>query len=576
MFSIRKPIIALLAVAVLSFGTLWATSGCGEKKDNKSTTEQQAIPEIVYGKKFLSVGEHGQAYLNFDKVLQQYPENCDALWGILLADTLELLYNVNTLLNMVIDVANSGVIPKAQMKAMAEQPGLYFDLYPFINLTVGNIDTLVQEMNGFLVRLEKKGDSCTFTLDAFPIKLLRAGEKTGVSFLDNLWMDVKVYKKWTTVERTLIAVVVDLVQSTFNLLFSHDISVNLSGILDNLKTGDGYKKMSIVEIIRYAGFIFDTTPPLLGWSNERKNRFNDLPKNLASLCARAQDVFKLFTAKDQQDNVISFLDKDRNETISNGDIFTIHAKGKLGLLVSDTNLDGTVKDDVISYTWPLITVPKDVIDNAKAFLEKLRKAFADELPPGTRIGVQDINKILQPIGLSEVLQNVIELDLKALLQGPGPEYKSGPQPIKWFLPALYDDDVNMQTARVFMVEGEAPKDLAPTTPMGFTKIGDAAHFDDKNSSMVPGICAAVGLGKDGLTYAAEKGIIGDPMTFIIAFNDPTMNGALYLDLGPIETTEITACKGSSNGFQLADNYSLNAVIAYFLDFASQISSLLPK
>lgn len=493
-------------------------------KDEGSSDKIAAISQE--GKVYLSQGEFQSSKAKFEEILNIDPENCDGLYGMLLSELMIYIDQITSALG-----STGGLLPQSNE----------------IDTIAGSMLTTVltdfQSIESWVSKVEAK--SCSFTLENLPMKFL----------------NLEIRGEWDVHEAHLIGIILDAVEGVLEFLLGYDLSVNVSTVTSALSNGSLKLDLKdIVGTLRGLGFIVESSPSFLTWHPDVKRRefFDKSAGDFSSLFKRVNGLLDLFTEQDEnpQDDIIAWVDGDGDGTVSSGD----------SLIINAYSLEtGEPLVDLSQYSAIILPLVGSLLNDWKMKLTKLEDAFAFRLPQGERVSLNDML-----LGFGNILSipNIIEIDVLAFYKGS--DYSGVTvKPLREILPYLYDNDANPETPSVWLVEGETYSSPPPQTETYLFQ-GDSEHFAigfDWN----PGDSSTDDTGKikKDCTLPSEKGIkVGEddngapiylPLLYL-GFQDPSFNGALYVDSGG-------SCL-DPGGFNVANVYSANKAINRLLNALS--------
>lgn len=407
---------------------------------NRSSTDNRINSLSEEAKELLGSGDYQDARTKFEEILSIDENNCDGLYGIFLCDTLELINYTGELIN------TAGTI------------GLQSSLKP---RATNAIDSIAGEMLGNFLEWFKKVDSsaslvesnnCSFTIEKLPI------QQFGIEFRGEF--DVH--------EAHLIGLIMDAGESFLEYLLSFDLSVETAPLIEMFSNGTlDLSFNDVVGLLRTAGgIIFATSPDFLKWHPEAQRRanFDVVPQDMASLFKRLNGLLDLFTEQDENpsDDIIAWVDADGDVAVSSGD----------KLLVNIYNPDtGESLIDLSSYATILLPIIQSQLPLWKSTLQRIEDAFAFRLTPGERISLNDF---FLGFGSLIGIPNVFEIDVLAFFKGV--DYSGmNVEPLRDFIPFLFDHDSNPSTYPVLLVEGES-SGVPPAGTEAYLFQGDVNHF----------------------------------------------------------------------------------------------------
>lgn len=533
-------------------------SGCVEKIGEPTTP-------IDKGKEYLIYGQYQEAINEFNKVLQKNPNNCDANYGILLANTGLGIKNLNILIGTFLNTLQGLGSQPSSLISLAENPVdelVENYLIPFLQ-TFDVVENSVR-------RIEKLG--CIFTLDHYVIDI-----KLG----NLLWIYMDLRGEWSITEAKIIGAIFDFFTALDYLILSLDLSINTSSALrallniaaycagkegawenplncisnidENLilnplvqKLIKAFNEGDIISILRLLGFILEESPNFLNWHPDRFSYFLDVGKEFASALTRISDSLLILLNRtegkplpsqvdDPFDDVIVFYDGENRGRADSSDKLYLNAYNPLKpqtpmdennwcLNVFISGLDNPssgewCKNTIFELLIPPLITNESILSRFLRILYKWANILSAE-DMQSFINAEDINVLsIINIGLPDVFafkpQNWFTKTPEEFLKTVSP-------PRKW-LPYYKDEDGDGYAE--FLIEGEYfnPQNY----PCGNThiKYGDCDHFPSEVTfSYTNPPTLNLKIPPDCLE--PTEGIFN----IYLASRDPTFGGALYVKL----------------------------------------------
>lgn len=550
-----------------------AGTGCTKEIGEKFT-------QIDRGKEYLSYGQFREALNEFNSVAQKDPDNCDAAYGILLANTgigIETLSNLfNTALSLFtqggtapVNLASSSeILPEAENPIDSLIESFFI---PFLS-EFEQVEKSVQKIEGL---------QCSFYLEHYVVDFR-------LSNLLRIYVDLR--GEWSIVEAKLIGAVFDLINALDYIVLSLDLSINTGPVFrqlldiavdlannpqildcitsgsdvlgcfsqagDNIITSPVIRKIlsvfqgDFITFLQGIGFIVDQSPNFLQWHPDRYSYFLDVGDEFASALTRIADSLTILFNKtaevyssqidDPYDDIIVFDDgeNERRGKADSSDKLYINAYNPLTPDV-EKNEDNIcynifislMDDDPATLNWckqSLLNVFVVPIIQNETNRERLVKVFQkwanifSGADTDSFITADDINDLtLNLLGFPDV----IAFKPQVWFTKTPEDFIMDVTPPREWLPHYRDIDDDGYAD--FLVEGEVFNGSS-TYPCGNTyiKYGDCDHFpsDITFSYTSPTNSFDLNIPADCLAPSESLNYI------YLASRDPTLGGALYIKL----------------------------------------------
>jgi len=478
------------------------------------------------GIEFLENGESDRAIEEFKKIAKK--SNCEPHYGIFLAELQGIFWDINNLND----------------KIKSFLPQEYGDvLEVFLRESLLPIEKRLREMVDSYQQMEKSG-FCEISL-TFPLYLEIGNTiKTKITF----------GQIFGELEARGIGFLGYSLLAFLDLIFSHDLRANAVSLLNGFFRMD---TSSLVGILRSLGFLFDENPNFLKWNpdeNERK-RFERVPQEIGTGLGALYGMIKIIQQRQiKKGYVVEYEDRNSNGMIDATDKITLNTGGYLEVR--------GYREEIKPYSAFLpIWLQGDMLKKSEEFLGKLSKGFKGEGNPGELYHLNELNGFLLAFGLDQ-LQDIIAIDPLAFFLGPYDRNKKSypnppsPKPLREIVPYWYYDRFEKKV--VLGVEGEVKQSLGIYTYYLFS--GDVPHFPAENI-IVEGKEVNIFLLPDCVEVQEYQ---PDYVTlFYMAFQDPTFNGSLFVNLSYIKSyTCDFVSKPYYVDFAPPDLYAVNKVLAF--------------
>lgn len=222
---------------------------------------------------------------------------------------------------------------------------------------------------------------------------------------------------WTTYEGRLLHVLARALLALDRLLLSHDLEVPAVAAVKLLQYFD---RSNIVGVMRSFGIVVSASPTFLNWhpDPQRKALFFTLPTLISGAIEELLRIAQLVTTQFQNltltnDREVFWIrDMDGSKTLSLGDRLVFNITGKV-----QVNRDPPIHISPIEFNIHPDVRP-ETISLATETLRKARDLLEDRLPPGTRLKITDLNRVLVVFSLSNAFEDVLEVDPRVWFKGP--------------------------------------------------------------------------------------------------------------------------------------------------------------
>ena len=459
------------------------------------------------------------------EVLKKDPENCEANYILLLADVKIIFETINPLI---------GVIQS--LSSFTQQAGGMVD--SIVSSIIPSFLELFDEMDDAVSVIEKK--QCSLILDNYRITLgLEDSPILSIAFKGyDPKKKVAVPGEWDITEAALIGSFVSMVKAGLHFILSLDLDLDLEEVLNAYNEGIISLDMeNPIGLIRSIGFIPDKNPDFLKFHPDRKNLYalvgQDYSTSLKRISTALDELLKV--DENPNDDILGWVDNGLKINVFDPQT------GERGIFIEINGQRTNVLELVESLLKMFIT--EDYINTVVTTTSRWSKIFSGQLK--------------EPISIAELsplLFNFISFK-DTIRISPWKLYPSKieeAKPVRDFLP--YWEDTDNDGYAEFMVEGEIPSDYAHQAT-SYLFVGDSIHFKDYPYEIT-----------NDCLYPSS-------ITFVyIAFQDPTFNGSVEVNLKLLETN---ICNEENYlTWKPADNFSLNAVINDLIDtFLGLISEI---
>lgn len=533
----------------------------------------------------LSAGDFDTAREEYLNILKKNPDNTDALSGVVIADVLWVVDKLNNILTNSMLVEALG--PEADI-------ALLDLLLGFADTDLATLSQRVDEMDQMIKKIEEVaggGFIRALPSDGIPVKL---GKEPLNTTIGDLYLDVRLYGKIGFPEIEGVGAVVSAVKAVLNLLNSLDTTVpstfisNILGNLDALRDRMNDDPICLLRMLPEI-LAFGQKEGFLCWNPDgnMKKLYFDIPsvlslalKRLSNVLKKSEEVFGQ-SPVDQSEHLLGLYDggdrepgggDDAEPILQSGrDYLKLNVKGR-GRDTLDRNFDGN-EEEIINMGDGGVEIRmyfpsgfnEDFLNRLNAILTRLSDILSGK-SENTKISIDDINDLLGPLqivkdadGKPATLPNALRIDISKLFA----QDVSCLRDLLFVEKDMIDPYDNKQK-RMWLIEGEtmAMPSSVTTYAQGYVKIGDSSHFVGE-----PGIEIPADGAKPLIDRYPNPGDFVQVITSAIiyaAMKDPSINGALEIDLCPLkdypETTTAVAPDCTAGDFKVADQFTFNNVL----------------
>lgn len=222
---------------------------------------------------------------------------------------------------------------------------------------------------------------------------------------------------WSTYEGRLLAILARALLALDFLLLSHDLEVPAVAAVQLLQNFD---RSNIVGVMRSFGVVVASSPTFLEWNRDpqRKALFFEIPELLRGAVAELEGIARLvasqfttLTFTDERE-VFWVRDLDGSKTLSLGDRLVFNITGKV-----QVGRDPPIRIQPLEFSIHPDVRP-ETISAASETLKKAEDLLGNRLPPGARLKITDLNRVLVVFSLSNAFEDVLEVDPRVWFQGP--------------------------------------------------------------------------------------------------------------------------------------------------------------
>lgn len=479
-----------------------------------------------------------------DKAKEELSE-CEYKYLDVIFDVQKILEEIETLAN-VADIGNTA-------SSLIKQG---YDLMPYVrNYLDPYVEMFKKLREDALYAYE---NSCTF----YTPYGVNFSLKTPIKYAS---FSVSLGYEWDEEEARAFYALSEFVLSVFDFIYSHSLELDVYSFPD-IGGENG------VEMLRSIGALMAWNSELLDFSDsaDMRVKFDGIAQRWLDGFRAINDSGEERDSVDDDKGIMSFLfsdfnkDPDPNDDVlsiidtvplnkfSPGDKIRIGIKSvELGEVISIPEMDGIV----ITLNADLAQIFDTLYESGSALLWKIEQSLAsvyDDKIENQFITMSDINNVLESFSSVvsvPVLPEIAKIDLKAFFRGPAPDYSDGPKPLRDYLPYWYDDDGDIRTDEVFMVEGESFIEYSP-----YVYNGDWEHFP--TSIQWEQGSVSTKIEKDEIGPDAGNPLL-DGIIYYLGLQDPSFNGMLYLDL-----TKLPYAHEPSGEMSFADLYTFNKLSAW--------------
>jgi hypothetical protein len=546
-----------LAYLLLIFALLSTMAGCGgdEKSDaddtppdNGEVTDRSV--EITEGLLALEEMNGDSARLSFLKALEAEPLNCEANFGLALANVQMMVEIVNGLVGLLSaffpDIWQmTGIFSKENAEMMV---ALQFSYENIIANVISPIDASLREITDSMMVVRTVTDTdpagCKLLFD-FPIDL---------SFLTFLGIEteyqfMKFGSEWDVGEANLFAAGAGSAVGVMNFLLAHDLSFDG----DDMPTSadyDAYGPISFPVYLRNWGEPFGRNNDLLGQSYANWFRMADAQYYLTRGLRAAADLVPDLDAEvadgsdPQEDEVFGLFDYDGNG-LDSGDVVKIGMSELFGL---DTG-------DGLPIPLPRYFFNREAVVKFVAILEKFAaqmEAVDTEIqgPAAAPFKLSELNELFMAMQIRQLkFYNALSLDIGAYFQDV--------KPFREYLPIIYDNfecDAADCKRYNFLFEIEHNGGYAYEVTDTWIFGEDAPHFSDEYGRNEISLDDIIATPKDCVAPSVDEYIMS------VYLPDPSFNGMIAIDVNQFPF----ACESDRQGY-VSGNYEVNKLVAAYME-----------
>lgn len=441
----------------------------------------------------------------------------------------------------------------------------------------------------------------------------------GIEFLIRVVPEEKIWvgKDFRTSDAYFLRGIFHATKGILNYIASHNFNLNFADAFQFFENTGEVMRMTtndIIGVLRLSAFFIDDEGEFLSFKEERKNRYSFFRKEISmSLMDFAEFLSSVFLNPDEEnderkDNIFSYVDANGSGSMDVGDEIYIGIISHWAESGKKFRIFGIEQDSfpIIIGTNPpfnliFAIVDENYISNVVNFLEELSRIFLGQIIRGVELS--EFNKLL-PLEI-DFFPEGISIHFHQLF----PERVTDALPLRRLIPAwgIYDPPGDNgrktgQSHKIFLIEGEVGKDAPPELILQEVSTNEpllfcytcppGGHFKSYlYSSTSPYFSLSPEVSQflqEKFSSSEVKEIPDDcvnpkrniyevtgfkiPLIYIY-FQDPTFNNSLYINLNSFPAT--VKCDNDSNyqQWRLADNYTLNKILSYFLSSILSISSL---
>ncbi len=350
--------------------------------------------------------------------------------------------------------------------------------------------------------------------------------------------------------------------SAMDLMFSHDLSINISSVMDlyTLIRTDRF-----IYLLRTLGNFMEMSPNFLNWHPDplEKARFENIPERMADVSEKLASLVDTLSREGRDKrSFVRFYDNG-DGTLDYGDTVCINFDGEVEVYAKPYTVQPYSFD--IPY-W----VTQDLLDQANDLLLRLSAHMRGESAEAlTWFHISEINGFLLAMG-EEAVPDIIAIQPMAFFAGPatagGFPNPPQPKPLRELVPYWYKDPVLGNIS--FMIEGEIKDEFSGDF---YINAGDSPHFPD-SITFYGETVTGLSIPYDCISVPSS---LPDYYTLVYTgFQDPSFNGALKVNLAEITVGGFCFdqdTRPSYQDFNFPDLYSVNKVFAFLsLRFGSFI------
>lgn len=517
------------------------------------------------GDEFLSQGDFTNAIIEYEKVLESDPDNMDAHSGIVIADVLWVISKVDKL------VTNS-LLTGALGELQTDETDIFDIVLPLAGINdLAELTSKIDEMDEHIRAIEKLVEGGTEFIREVPPIPVKIGNE--LNSLMDLYVDVKISGRIGFPELEAIGAVVSLARAIINSLnaidtiLPSDFLTTVLAQLDSLSERLENDPVGLIRILP-AVLSFDKNPNFLCWNSnpDMKARFSEVPTDLALAMKRLMNVLKkrheVFGPNPvSQDGYLVALVDNGDGELGGGNDASGQEETRDYLKVNviegeardllDRDFDDNT-DEIITYpdTEFRIYLPagfnEQVVQGLEEMFSTLYGIF-EGTSADTTLSIADLDPLLYPLGIVRDaddnvvhLPDVIQIDIEKLLNPDGKCLRK-----LLFVEKEMVDPYDNQTKIQWMVEGETLAGSMPGYATSYVKTvtslsDDVSHFvgtsyEIESDGAIP-VIEISNYPSAGFTSAV----------IYTAMKDPTLNGALKINLCPLRDFPGTSNLVSAN------------------------------
>lgn len=495
---------------------------CGE-----ITSEQK----LVIGIKCLQENDWYKAETYFYAIGPEAAEYGSAQYGIMLAELQNIIGEINLYIPMLTDV----------LGITSYQPQQEMD-------PLNVLDTILQPFIDRLETIKAKSIDClknnwSIEIERFPLIL---GEE-GTGFFFQILLNGKAGK----FPARSLGLMSDSVILMLKYLRAHELSLNVDLLMnhlnDLLSLLKGLKGADLLGTVRGFGWFFEENPNFLtkssrwdSYTTEVMTKSLDLIRSFGNISGDLSETAATSAAGCA--DVFCLIDKDGNGKISNGDLLRTNGSLHLTAIGASVDLDFT-NEMIVNFTGMIV----NILVNSLGSLEEMTGGDISQL---LNIQLQSLNPMLENLGL-QPLPNVLQISVVQIIGLPVGAFfdyycedanhnpiscdTGGAKPVFPYEVELRDIPAQCKT---YQICGDPPYP-------SYYKQGDSPHF----------VGTKFEIPADSVSPLLSPSLIPTDILIYFALRDPTLNGALMVNLGNLPV----ACSPEEDEWVLADNYALNKI-----------------
>jgi hypothetical protein len=550
----------LIAIAVLSLGLFVQACVSPDKKIHHPEPEvnpyAQEIAELIAeGKHLLTIGQTVAAEDKFKEVFDYDENNGEARFGVILANNLSLVDFTTSIFSLALQLKSTAPLQPQTEPTRAEY------VFGMIDDFIKEIQLRMQYLRGETELLLQTDPEFTFYIDELVLYVFMqpAANLRGI---------------YTKREATLLLASFEGIESMLSFLRSQELTVNIFNYINeamNLAdSGDDSSSSAFGDISELLAKILDENPSFLDLKQEEGSQLYHHSREMliASIehLLAGIDLYRNNPDASTSLNNIIYLEVD-DTTDDESLVFDNLIRGEEGeslwldLINTDPEIDTTDEDPYVyssvgvPLSEDLLTGIEIILDNLNGDVERINLSY-DMVPMlanllyvalqfidfeelvGEDFPIQMISPVAIELVLNTFIPNIFEFDLATFM--------GTPVAFRDLLPAWNENGLLIEW------ECDTGSDGYPDGSYGAICENSEAADDWTDSGHFIG--TAYELAEDGIYFA----------TPIIAFQDPTFNGLLYIDLYPLDIEGYD----DPQGFEAANGAHLNAIFGWLFDLVA--------